>query len=86
MIYFRYDTTDDFTVVLQPFTKLFNAPNANPRSAPPIDATLVTHDCFHFSQKGHALGKNNDISLLFEKQHLLKKPYVTIKQIFFDTW
>ncbi|XP_008210041.1 phospholipase B1, membrane-associated [Nasonia vitripennis] len=54
----RYDTTDDFTVVLQPFTKLFNAPNANPRNAPPIDASLVTHDCFHFSQKGHALGAN----------------------------
>lgn len=44
-------------MVLQPFTKLFNAPNADPNRAPPIDSTLVTYDCFHFSQKGHALGK-----------------------------
>ncbi|XP_014216311.1 phospholipase B1, membrane-associated-like [Copidosoma floridanum] len=54
----RYDNNDDFTVILQPFIKLFNAPNANPRKASPIDSTLVTHDCFHFSQKGHALGAN----------------------------
>ncbi|KAM0725583.1 Phospholipase B1, membrane-associated [Formica fusca] len=54
----RYDKSPDFTVVLQPFTKLFNAPNADPIRAPPIDSTLVTYDCFHFSQKGHALGAN----------------------------
>ncbi|XP_011505427.1 PREDICTED: phospholipase B1, membrane-associated-like [Ceratosolen solmsi marchali] len=54
----RYDMSDDFTVVLQPFIKLFNAPNANPRFAPMIDANLVTYDCFHFSQKGHAHGAN----------------------------
>ncbi|XP_051172141.1 phospholipase B1, membrane-associated-like isoform X2 [Leptopilina boulardi] len=51
----RYDTTDDFTVVLQPFIKLFNSPKSNPKNAPPIDPSLITHDCFHFSQKGHAL-------------------------------
>ncbi|KAK9298319.1 hypothetical protein QLX08_008322 [Tetragonisca angustula] len=54
----RYDKSPDFTVVLQPFIKLFNAPNADPRRAPPIDSSLVTYDCFHFSQKGHALGAN----------------------------
>ncbi|KAL6259485.1 hypothetical protein P5V15_009404 [Pogonomyrmex californicus] len=54
----RYDNSSDFTVVLQPFIKLFNAPNANPNRAPPIDSNLVTYDCFHFSQKGHALGAN----------------------------
>ncbi|KAL0105596.1 hypothetical protein PUN28_015826 [Cardiocondyla obscurior] len=54
----RYDNSPDFTVVLQPFTKLFNTPNADPNHAPPIDSTLVTYDCFHFSQKGHALGAN----------------------------
>ncbi|XP_017765181.1 PREDICTED: phospholipase B1, membrane-associated-like [Eufriesea mexicana] len=54
----RYDKSPDFTVVLQPFIKLFNAPNADPRGAPPIDPSLVTYDCFHFSQKGHALGAN----------------------------
>ncbi|KAG7211820.1 hypothetical protein KM043_011050 [Ampulex compressa] len=54
----RYDKSPDFTVVLQPFIKLFNAPNADPRRAAPIDPSLVTYDCFHFSQKGHALGAN----------------------------
>ncbi|XP_014225962.1 phospholipase B1, membrane-associated-like [Trichogramma pretiosum] len=54
----RYDTSDDFTAVLQPFTKLFNSPKADPSRGLPIDANLVTHDCFHFSQKGHALGAN----------------------------
>ncbi|XP_071869231.1 phospholipase B1, membrane-associated [Bombus fervidus] len=54
----RYDTSPNFTVVLQPFIKLFNAPNSNPKGAPPIDPSLVTYDCFHFSQKGHALGAN----------------------------
>ncbi|XP_076763920.1 phospholipase B1, membrane-associated isoform X2 [Xylocopa sonorina] len=54
----RYDKDPNFTVVLQPFIKLFNAPNADPGRAPPIDPSLVTYDCFHFSQKGHALGAN----------------------------
>ncbi|KZC13787.1 Phospholipase B1, membrane-associated [Dufourea novaeangliae] len=54
----RYDKSADFTVVLQPFIKLFNAPNADPNRASPIDPNLVTYDCFHFSQKGHALGAN----------------------------
>ncbi|XP_053978017.1 phospholipase B1, membrane-associated-like [Hylaeus volcanicus] len=54
----RYDNSPDFTVVLQPFIKLFNAPNADPRKAWPIDPSLVTYDCFHFSQKGHALAAN----------------------------
>ncbi|XP_046416826.1 phospholipase B1, membrane-associated-like isoform X1 [Neodiprion fabricii] len=54
----RYDTTQDFTVVYQPFTELFNAPNSNPRNSEVLDQTLVTYDCFHFSQKGHALGGN----------------------------
>ncbi|XP_043268853.1 phospholipase B1, membrane-associated-like [Venturia canescens] len=54
----RYDTTKDFTVVFQPFTKLFNAPNSDPRQASPMDSSLVTYDCFHFSQRGHALGAN----------------------------
>lgn len=54
---FRYDNSPDFTVVLQPFIKLFNAPNTDPTRALPIDSSLVTYDCFHFSQKGHAIGK-----------------------------
>ncbi|XP_076647794.1 phospholipase B1, membrane-associated isoform X3 [Halictus rubicundus] len=62
----RYDKSLDFTVVLQPFIKLFNAPNADPRKASPIDPTLVTYDCFHFSQKGHALGANLLWNNMFE--------------------
>lgn len=54
----RYDDSPEFTVVLQPFMKLFNAPNSDPSRAKPIDSSLVTYDCFHFSQKGHALGAN----------------------------
>ncbi|XP_049799885.1 phospholipase B1, membrane-associated-like [Schistocerca nitens] len=55
----RYDTRDDFTVVLQPFFKAFNTP-ADPvqRRKEAIDISFLTHDCFHFSQKGHALGAN----------------------------
>ncbi|CAH1374337.1 unnamed protein product [Tenebrio molitor] len=55
----RYDTKDDFTVVLQPFMKLFNAPNDEAhRYDEVIDISYITYDCFHFSQKGHALGAN----------------------------
>lgn len=54
----RYDTKDDFTVVLQPFMKAFNAPlEKSLRFKPFIDKSYITYDCFHFSQKGHALGK-----------------------------
>ncbi|CAK9796707.1 Phospholipase B1, membrane-associated [Anthophora quadrimaculata] len=62
----RYDKSPDFTVVLQPFIKLFNAPNADPSKASPIDPSLVTYDCFHFSQKGHALGANLLWNNMFE--------------------
>ncbi|CAG4919682.1 unnamed protein product [Colias eurytheme] len=55
----RYDTRDDFTVVVQPFMRLFNAP-LPPREPLPlvIHQSYITHDCFHFSQKGHALAAN----------------------------
>ncbi|RLU23831.1 hypothetical protein DMN91_004039 [Ooceraea biroi] len=62
----RYDNSPDFTVVLQPFIKLFNAPSADPARASPIDTSLVTYDCFHFSQKGHALGANLLWNNMFE--------------------
>ncbi|XP_045460804.1 phospholipase B1, membrane-associated-like [Harmonia axyridis] len=55
----RYDVKEDFTVVLQPFMKLFNAPNDPAHYYDEvIDISYITHDCFHFSQKGHALGAN----------------------------
>lgn len=56
----RYDTKEDFTVVLQPFMQAFNAPEGKAaRFKPFIDKSYITYDCFHFSQKGHALGKSN---------------------------
>ncbi|XP_008298041.1 phospholipase B1, membrane-associated [Stegastes partitus] len=41
---------DDFAVVLQPFLK-----HADPPRLPSgrIDMTFFTHDCFHFTMKGH---------------------------------
>ncbi|KAF5289645.1 hypothetical protein FQA39_LY15003 [Lamprigera yunnana] len=55
----RYEKRDDFTVVIQPFMKAFNAPT-DPQHLhdEAIDISYITHDCFHFSQKGHALGAN----------------------------
>ncbi|CAG9864127.1 unnamed protein product [Phyllotreta striolata] len=55
----RYDKKEDFTVVLQPFMKSFNAPDdPEHRFDEVIDISYITHDCFHFSQKGHALAAN----------------------------
>ncbi|KAG8305777.1 hypothetical protein J6590_062084 [Homalodisca vitripennis] len=54
----RYNKKEDFTVVIQPFIKLFNAPTEPSRRYDEvIDISYVTYDCFHFSQKGHALGR-----------------------------
>ncbi|KAL1459735.1 hypothetical protein WDU94_011690, partial [Cyamophila willieti] len=55
----RYNKKKDFTVVIQPFIKLFNIPS-DPRKkySEVIDISYVTYDCFHFSQKGHALAAN----------------------------
>lgn len=55
----RYNKKEDFTVVIQPFIKLFNAPLDKKRQFEEvIDISYVTYDCFHFSQKGHALAAN----------------------------
>ncbi|XP_047984332.1 phospholipase B1, membrane-associated-like [Leguminivora glycinivorella] len=55
----RYDTRPDFTVVIQPFMRLFNAPwPPSPNLPLVIHQSYITHDCFHFSQKGHALAAN----------------------------
>lgn len=61
-------------MVLQPFMKLFNAPE-DPvhRYDEVIDISYITHDCFHFSQKGHALGK------LF---YLIRPETLTVKKRF----
>jgi phospholipase B1 len=48
----RYDTDDQFTVVVQPFMK-----DASPPLTPEglADESFFAPDCFHFSAKGHAL-------------------------------
>ncbi|CAG9795363.1 unnamed protein product [Diatraea saccharalis] len=55
----RYSGRGDFAVVVQPFMRLFNLPPAaRPPLARVIHQSYITHDCFHFSQKGHALAAN----------------------------
>ena len=58
----RYDTKDDFTVVIQPTLIQGSLPllgNGN------IDLNFLAPDCFHFSQRTHALGKINTL-IVFE--------------------
>lgn len=47
----RYDTRDDFTVVLQPFFEYVPMPRT-PEGLP--DSSFFAPDCFHFSRKTHA--------------------------------
>ncbi|XP_006880749.1 PREDICTED: phospholipase B1, membrane-associated [Elephantulus edwardii] len=47
----RYDTKDDFTVVIQPFFEKVDMPK---NSAGLPDNTFFAPDCFHFSSKAHA--------------------------------
>jgi len=49
----RYDTREDFTVVLQP--TLIDADL--PRIRGSIDVSFLAPDCFHFAQKTHAIGE-----------------------------
>lgn len=52
----RYDTRDDFTVVLQPFFRDTELPYTEDGE---VDATFFAPDCFHFSSKGHGMGAIN---------------------------
>lgn len=47
----RYDTRDDFTVVIQPFFEKTPIPK-NPANGE-TDLSFFSPDCFHLSQKGH---------------------------------
>ncbi|XP_078503486.1 phospholipase B1, membrane-associated [Lissotriton helveticus] len=49
----RYDTRDDFTVVVQPFLEHVTIPK-DKNGLP--DSSFFSPDCFHFSEKTHALG------------------------------
>ncbi|XP_074720943.1 phospholipase B1, membrane-associated [Strix uralensis] len=64
----RYDTTDDFTVVMQPFLMNVNMPKTQ-EGLP--DSSYFAPDCFHFSQKAHSQAAralwNNMLEPLGEK-------------------
>ncbi|XP_050750065.1 phospholipase B1, membrane-associated [Gymnogyps californianus] len=64
----RYDTTDDFTVVIQPFLINVNMPKTQ-EGLP--DSSYFAPDCFHFSQKSHSQAAralwNNMLEPLGEK-------------------
>ncbi|XP_045303257.1 phospholipase B1, membrane-associated isoform X3 [Leopardus geoffroyi] len=47
----RYDTREDFTVVVQPFFEKVDMPKT---SAGLPDSSFFAPDCFHFSKKAHA--------------------------------
>nr|ATU82880.1 secreted Esterase/lipase protein [Pristhesancus plagipennis] len=72
----RYNRKEDFTVVIQPFMTFFNAPrnySEETQRKEVIDISYITHDCFHFSQKGHALAANllwnNMLEPIKDKSH-----------------
>lgn len=52
----RYDTRDDFTVVIQPFLRDSVLPYTDDGQ---VDATYFAPDCFHFSDIGHAMSALN---------------------------
>ncbi|XP_065535529.1 phospholipase B1, membrane-associated isoform X2 [Lathamus discolor] len=64
----RYDTTDDFTVVMQPFSVNIDMPKTQ-EGLP--DSSYFAPDCFHFSQKTHSQAAralwNNMVEPLGEK-------------------
>lgn len=68
----RYDQTDDFTVVLQPFFRNYTIPETNDGT---IDFTYFAPDCFHFSSKTHTLAGislwNNMLQPVGNKQHTI---------------
>ncbi|XP_041366930.1 phospholipase B1, membrane-associated-like [Gigantopelta aegis] len=67
----RYDTRDDFTVVVQPFFRNTEPPPEG--GSGDIDMTYFSPDCFHFSGKGHGAAAlslwNNMLETVGHKQN-----------------
>lgn len=63
----RYDTRDDFTVQYQPTFKNMRFPTFRDRRSGKefTDYSYLAVDCFHYSQKFHALGESNDAIKIF---------------------
>jgi phospholipase B1 len=65
----KYDKSDDFTVVIQPFMAHTNIPKTD---AGEIDYSYFAPDCFHFSGKGHTRAAlslwNNMLEEIGQKQ------------------
>ena len=57
----RYDTGDQFTVVVQPFYRDFPAPRL-PNGK--VDLSFFAPDCFHFSAKSHGKYSKNFLILI----------------------
>lgn len=56
----EFKNKDDFTVVLQTFTDQLKFPLNRLNTT---DLSYLGPDCFHFSQKGYARGKNNKMQI-----------------------
>lgn len=56
MVYREEFQTQNFTVVLQEFTRHLKFPRSSQTGN--TDFTYMSEDCFHFSQKGYALASN----------------------------
>eukprot|EP00095_Tigriopus_kingsejongensis_P006631 maker-scaffold1179_size56971-snap-gene-0.14 protein:Tk06631 transcript:maker-scaffold1179_size56971-snap-gene-0.14-mRNA-1 annotation:"phospholipase B " len=81
----RYDTRDDFTVVLQPITLEAKLPRTRSHGRGPrgVDLNYLSPDCFHWSQKVHAVAAralwNNLLEPLGHKStsfNLESKPFL----------
>jgi phospholipase B1 len=68
----RYDTKDDFTVVVQPFMTKMSPPTTSTGAA---DYSYFAPDCFHFSTKGHQAAAielwNSLVGALFINLHFI---------------
>jgi hypothetical protein len=66
----RYDRRKDFTVVIQPSTIGARIPLVQeyPGAKPQLDLSYMGPDCFHWSQKLHAMGEGNTGALKKKKK------------------